>query len=433
MRDDYAIETGTKIYALLKRLFPICRSLTGAGVRQTLSILRELLPDIHVHEVPSGTPCFDWHIPKEWNICDAYILDPQGHKILDFHQNNLHVLGYSVPVDQEMSLQELLPHLHSLPEQPDAIPYLTSYYQERWGFCLADRQKNALQEGIYRVKIDSELKEGHLTYGELLIPGKGDQEVLLSTNICHPSMANNELSGPCVTAYIAHWLLSLKQRRYSYRILFIPETIGSIYYLSQHLKELQQKVVAGFVVACIGDERVYSYLPSRAGNTLADQAALHVLKHLSPNFIRYTYLQRGSDERQYCSPGIDLPIASILRSKYGTYPEYHTSLDNLEFVTPTGLGGGYHALKLALEALEKNIIPVKTVLCEPQLGKRGLYPTLSTKQTGAAVAKMMNLLVYSDGAHSLLDIAEKIHVPIWELYPICEKLAENGLLHLNNH
>lgn len=418
---------GNEIHTLMKRLFPICRSLTGNGVRETLSILKEHLP-LTLHEVPSGTPVFDWTVPDEWNIRSAYILDPQGKKIVDLHDHNLHVVGYSVPVDQEISLEELQSHLYSLPDQPDAIPYITSYYQKRWGFCLTHKQRASLQPGTYRVKIDSTLQPGSLTYAELLLPGQTDKEIFLSTYICHPSMANNELSGPCVTTFLAKWLLSIHKRRYSYRIIFIPETIGSITYLSRHLADLQKKVAAGFVVTCIGDERTYSYLPSRNGHTLSDLAAQHVLKHLAPDFKRYTYLNRGSDERQYCSPGVDLPMATIMRSKYGVYPEYHTSLDNLTLVTPAGLAGGYNALKRAIEAIENNPTPKATVPCEPQLGKRGLYPTLSTKTSGQQVAKMMNLLAYSDGTRSLLEIAEIMGVPTWELYPIYEQLESHGLL-----
>jgi aminopeptidase-like protein len=420
-------EIGQEIHALAAKLFPICRSLTGDGVRKTLKIIQELLPQLSIYEVPSGTQCFDWTVPKEWNIRDAYIKDPDGKRIVDFKNSNLHVVGYSTPVDGEFSLGELQAHLYSLPDQPNAIPYITSYYKEHWGFCLTHEQRSRLKEGKYHVKIDSELKEGHLTYGELLIPGEVEEEVFLSTDVCHPSMANNELSGPCVTAFIARWL-SQERRYYSYRIVFIPETIGSILYISKHLQELKKRVIAGFVVACIGDERTYSYLSSRAGNTLADQAALHALKHIDPNFVRYSYLERGSDERQYCSPGVDLPMASIMRSKYGTYPEYHTSLDDLQFVTPEGLTGGYTALRLAIEAIDKNCYPMATVLCEPQLGKRGLYPTLSTKTSGGSVRKMMNLLAYSDGTRSLLDIADVSQIPIWELYPLCEQLSASHLL-----
>lgn len=420
-------EVGNDIHALMKRLFPICRSLTGHGVRETLAILKEYIP-LTLHEVPSGTQVFDWTVPDEWNIRSAYIIGPNGEKIVDFKDHNLHVVGYSVPVDQEISLEELQSHLYSLPDQPGAIPYITSYYQKRWGFCLTHKQRSSLKPGTYRVKIDSTLEPGSLTYAELLLPGQTDKEIFLSTYICHPSMANNELSGPCVTTYLAKWLLTFPKRRYSYRIVFIPETIGSITYLSRNLASLQQKVAAGFVVTCIGDERAYSYLPSRNGHTLSDLAAQHVLKHLAPDFKRYTYLNRGSDERQYCSPGVDLPMATIMRSKYGAYPEYHTSLDDLTLVTPKGLAGGYQALKLAIEAIENNPVPKVTVLCEPQLGKRGLYPTLSTKTSGQQVAKMMNLLAYSDGTRSLLEIAEIVGVSAWELFPIYEELENHGLL-----
>jgi aminopeptidase-like protein len=421
-------DIGGELHRLAQRLWPIGRSLTGHGVRASLAILKEYLPALTVHEVPSGTTCFDWTVPREWNIRAAWIVGPDGNKVVDFADNNLHVVGYSTPVRATLSLAELAPHLYSLPEQPDAIPYITSYYKERWGFCLAHRQKEALPEGQYRVHIDSELTDGSLTYGELLIPGETADEVFLSTYVCHPSMANNELSGPCVATYLARWLGTLPRRRYSYRVVFIPETIGSIVYLSRHLAELRARVKAGFVLTCIGDDRTYSYLESRLGNTLADQAARHALRHHYPEFKHYSFLHRGSDERQYGSPGVDLPVASIMRSKYGTYPEYHTSLDNLELVTPSGLNGGFHAVRRALQAIEMNCLPCATIQCEPQLGKRGLYPTLSTKATGAQVKNMMNLLAYADGEHSLLAIAEKIEVPIWELRLLFDSLAAHGLL-----
>jgi len=260
------------------------------------------------------------------------------------------------------------------------------------------------------------------------LPGELDQEIFLSTYICHPSMANNELSGPVVTTALSQWLKTLTDRKYTYRIVFIPETIGSIVYLSQNIEYLKEQVIAGFNITCVGDDRCFSYLPSRNGNTLSDFVALHVLKHTDPDFIRYTWLDRGSDERQYCAPGVDLPIASIMRSKYGEYPEYHTSLDNLELVTPTGLQGGYDALRKAIEIIEKNVYLKSTVLCEPQLGNRGLYPTLSTKESGRQVRAMMNMLSYCDGQNSLLDIAELIDEPFWELFPLADKLIKQDLL-----
>jgi len=416
------------MYSWARDLYPINRSLTGTGVRQTLAYLGNLLPGLVMHEVPSGTKAFDWTVPDEWTIRDAYIADESGKRVVDFQQHNLHVVGYSEPVDLWLDREELEQYLHSLPGQPDAIPYVTSYYKRRWGFCLTHNQRVALPQGLYHVVVDSDLKPGVLNYAELILPGETDEEVLLSTYICHPSMANNELSGPIVTTALAQWLQSLEKRRYTYRIVFIPETIGSIVYLSKNIDQLKRQVIAGFNITCIGDDRCYSYLPSRNGSTLSDQAALHVLHHTDTNFKRYSWLDRGSDERQYCAPGVDLPIATIMRSKYGEYPEYHTSLDNLNLITPSGLEGGYKAIRRAIEILEQNVYLRATVICEPQLGRRDLYPTLSTKESGEQVKAMMNLISYSDGTFTLLEIADLIREPFWELMPIVEKLVIHGLL-----
>lgn len=420
---------GDSIYRLCCDLYPICRSITGSGVRHTLDIIkRNHLPDLTIHEIPSGTRCFDWVIPDEWNIRDAYIIGPDGYKIVDFQKSNLHVIGYSVPVDQIMTLADLQEHLYSLPDQPNAIPYVTSYYKRHWGFCLSHESRQRLREGDYRVVIDSELSPGHLTYGELIIPGSCTKEIFLSTYVCHPSLANNEVSGPAVTTFVAKQLLALASRRYTYRIIFIPETIGSIAYLSRHVETMKANMLAGFNVTCVGDDRAYSFLPSRQGNTLADQTALHVLRHLHPNFRKYSWLDRGSDERQYCSPGVDLPVASVMRSKYGEYPEYHTSLDSLDFISPSGLLGAYEVLYKCIECIEQNKRLKVTVLCEPQLAKRGLYPTQSTKDSGKLTRKMMNTISYCDGYHSLLDIAEKVEAPMWDLAPIVDQLMAAGLV-----
>ncbi len=419
---------GEEMHDLCHELFPICRSITGNGFRESLAILQRYAPSMKRIEVPTGTKCFDWEVPKEWNIKDAYIITPNGKKICDFKKSNLHVVGYSVPINKVINYDELQEHLHSLPEQPTAIPYVTSYYKERWGFCITQEERDKLTPGEYKVFIDSELKNGSLTYGELIIPGGSEKEIFISSYLCHPSMANNELSGPVVSVFLSKWISELKNRKYTYRIVIIPETIGSITYLSRHYQSLQRNVIAGFNVSCIGDEQAYSYLPSRQTNTVSDKVALHVLKHLHPDFVSYSYLDRGSDERQYCSPGIDLPVCSIMRTKYGCYPEYHTSLDDLNLVTPSGLYGGYEVLKKAVECLEMDQILCPTVLCEPQLGKRGLYPTISTKSSGLEVRDMMNYLAYCDGQSSNLEIAERINKPLWKLRETIDKLRHEGVI-----
>ena len=343
-------------------------------------------------------------------------------------------MGYSEPVDKWLTLDELEPHLYSLPDQPNAIPYITSYYERRWGFCLAHNQRKTLKPGRYHAFVDSDLKPGVLNYGELILPGDSDKEIFLSTYICHPSMANNELSGPVVTMALVQWLSTLDIRRYTYRIVFIPETIGSIVYLSKNIDHLKQHVIAGFNITCIGDDRCYSYLPSRDGSTPSDKAALHVLKHIDPEFNHYTWLDRGSDERQYCAPGIDLPIATIMRSKYGEYPEYHTSLDDLNLVTPSGLEGGFNSLKRAIESIEKNVYPKVKVLGEPNLSNRSLSPTISTKLSMKESLLIRHFISFCDGKKNVIEIANLLDKPIWELWPIIESLILNGLISVKrNH
>ncbi len=417
---------GREMHELLSRLFPICRSITGDGVRETLSILGELAP-LDVHEVPTGTKAFDWTVPPEWNIRDAFIADEQGNKVVDFKRNNLHVIGYSTPVDRWLPLSELQDHLHSREDYPDAIPYVTSYYEKRWGFCIAHNKRVGLKDGNYRVFIDSELRPGHLTYAECIIPGELQQEVFLSTYVCHPSMANDELSGPVVATFISRWLAT-SPRRYTYRIIFIPETIGAITYLSRHREEMRKNTIAGFNLSCIGDERTYSYVASRYENTLADKIALHALSFKRPGFARYSFLKRGSDERQYGSPGVDLPLVTLCRSKYGTYPEYHTSLDNLDLVTPAGLQGGYELVKDCIQLIEHNRKYRVTCYGEPNLSRRGLYPTLGTSSSTRSVRSVLDLIAYADGSNDLVDIGNITGIPAWELHPMAEKLVEAGVL-----
>ncbi|NLE74851.1 MAG: DUF4910 domain-containing protein [Actinobacteria bacterium] len=417
---------GLDMHRMASKLFPICRSITGDGLRKTLAIIAREIP-LQITEVPSGTRVFDWIVPREWNIRGAWIKDSSGRRIVDFADTNLHVVGYSTPVDATVSLAELEKHLYSLPSQPDAVPYITSYYEERWGFCLTHRCRQELADGDYHVFIDSDLSEGSLTYGEVLIPGETRDEIFLSTYVCHPSMANNELSGPVVATYLVKWLLT-RPRRYSYRVIFVPETIGSLTYLSRNLDSMRRHVVAGFNLTCLGDGRAYSFLPSRNGDTLADRVALNVLRHEHPEFIQYTFLDRGSDERQYCSPGVDLPVVSVMRSKYGAYPEYHTSLDDLNLVTPAGLQGGFDVVRMCLDLLENNYFFRTTCLGEPQLGRRGLYPTLSTRESSQQVQEMMNLLAFADGTADLIEISNCIGVPARRLHSLAQTLGAAGLL-----
>ena len=427
MENEKLLNNGEKMFALMQELWPICRSITGAGVRETLTIISKQLPEMVTYEIPTGTPCFDWEVPKEWAISDAFIIDPNGRKIVNFSDTNLHVVNYSIPIDIELDLEELETHLHSLPEQPDAVPYVTSYYNETWGFCISHKLRKSLIPGRYKVRIDSELKVGKLTYGEVLLPGSSSKEILISTYMCHPSMANNELSGPCLTTQLATWLKTI-DRQYSYRIVFVPETIGAVCYISRNLKQLKENVVAGYVVTCVGDERAWSFMPSRNGVTLSDHAARHVLKHVAPDFTEYSFLERGSDERQYCSPGVDLPISSVMRSKYATYPEYHTSLDNLDLVTAKGLGDALVAYQKIIESLELNCIPVCKVLCEPKMSDRGLRPTIGKVGSAESCKNLMNLIAYADGKKTLLEISEIINVPAWELRDLVETLVKLDVL-----
>ena len=422
--------TGREIYSFARRIFPITRSLTGEGVRQTLLEIKKLGVDLRICKVSSGTEVYDWHIPNEWNISEAFIIGPAGEKIVDFRDNNLHVVGYSEPVDLELSLDELLSHVHSLPQRPAAIPYVTSYYERRWGFCMSENQRKELKPGKYRAVIKSTLKPGEMNYGEVLIPGRSPKEVFLSTYICHPSMANNEVSGPAVLSFIAKFLQESKEQpNLSYRIVFVPETIGAIAYISRNLKVLQEQVLAGMNVTCVGDDRAYSYLPSRQGNTLADRALRTVLPHFDKNFKRYSFIQRGSDERQYCAPGVDLPVCSFMRSKYGEYPEYHTSDDNLQLISADALGDSFLVIQKWVAILDNNTRYRVKVRCEPQLGKRGLYSTLGGQENGQSLGKKLtDVFTYSDGEKDTLEVSKIIGLSFEETHRLAKILLEHDLI-----
>lgn len=416
------------------RLWPITRSLTGNGNRKSLQILSELI-DLEITEVPSGSKCFDWEIPPEWNIQEAWIKNSKGEKIIDFSNNNLHILGYSEPFHGKLEFQDLKPHLYSLPEQPELIPYLTSYYKRRWGFCLSENQLREMDKNeIYEVFIDSSFNEnGSMTIGESVIEGEDKKEILFSTYLCHPSMASNELSGPLVSAFIYQKLKEQKDLRYTYRFLFVPETIGSIYMLSVKGDFWKENLVAGFVVTCIGDDGKFTYKKSRRGNSLPDEASIAILSQTEEDFNIIDFFPNGSDERQYCSPGFNLPVGSLMRTMYGRYPEYHTSADNKDFISFEAMENAVYKYLEIIEVLERNEKYINTIpYGEPQLGKRGLYPTLgSNKKTEEAVKTMMWILNLSDGTNDLLTISKRSEIPVKELIPTIDKLLANGILKKN--
>lgn len=422
------MNVGQNMYQLAERLFPICRSLTGNGFRESLRILTEGLADFRTYEIPTGTQVFDWMVPKEWNIRGGYIETLDGKRIIDFVDTNLHVLGYSTPIDAVLSRDELLEHVYTQPDQPDWIPYVTSYYKERWGFCMSEKQKQTLTEAQYHIVIDSELKEGSLTLGDIVIKGETDEEIMFTTYLCHPSMANNELSGPVVWRALIDYVLAMPKRRYTYRFVINPETIGSIAYLSKNLDVLKKRLVAGFVLSCVGDNRTYSYVESKYANTLADRVVRNVLSYHYPEYKTYSFLKRGSDERQYCSAGVDLPVCGICRSKYGVYPEYHTSADDMSLISPEGLQGAYEVCTKIINTLENNAYYMMICKGEPQLGKRGFYTTVSQKGSSVDIDAMLDFIAYADGMNDLITISNIVKQPIDILIPIVQKLLEAKIL-----
>ena len=418
-------DIGREMYDIAEKLFPINRSLTGEGVRETLRILKEYLPEIEVFEVPSGTPVFDWVVPREWECTDAYIEDMEGNRIIDFRKLNLHVVGYSLPMDEVLEWDQLKELIYTQPDQPEVTPYITSYYEERSGFCMPENLKQQLEEkgGRYHAVIKSRLFNGSLTYGECILPGESEKEIFISTYVCHPSMANNECSGPALAVRLAKWVKERKHK-YTYRFVFLPETIGSITYLSGHYRELKKNTLAGFVV----DDRAYSMVESRYGNTLTDRLLRNVLSSIDPGYRHYTYLDRGSDERQYNAPGIDLPVCTFSRSKYGKYPEYHTSADDMRLISSSGFAGSFRVMTRCMEILEKNENYLVRVLCEPMLSKRNLQSTISRKGTYEKVKRLRNFIAYADGTNDLLEIADRIHESAYDLLPIVKELREVGVL-----
>mgnify|MGYP001387388080 CR=1 FL=1 len=410
------------MYSWAKDLFPITRSITGPGVRETLNYLKNIVPNLIIKKVKSGEKYFDWKVPDEWFPKEAWVKNQKGKKVIDFKKNNLHLVGYSKSIKKTMRLNELKKNLYSLASQPNAIPYVTSYYNKQWGFCLKENDKKKLKNEKYDVFIDAPFKKGFLNYGEIIIRGKLKKEIFLSTYICHPSLANNEISGPVVAIALSKWIKKIKNRKYTYRIVFLPETIGSIIYISKNLNKLKKNVIAGFNITCVGDTRCYSYIPSRNEDTLADKVSLNILKFVDPKFKKYSWLDRGSDERQYCAPGIDLPVVTICRSKFGTYPEYHTSLDNLNLISSKGLETSLSLIKKIILSIENNQIPKSKILCEPQMGRRKMYPTLSIKNNYQESKTIMDIISYCDGKNDLIDISNKLNISVFEIYKIIKIL-----------
>jgi aminopeptidase-like protein len=422
---------GEEMHRFIAELFPICRSITGDGVRETLRKVEGHIP-LEIYEVPTGTQVFDWTIPKEWNIKDAYIKNARGDRVVDFRKSNLHVISYSLPVRAKMSLEELKNHIYTLPDHPDWIPYRTSYYQEQWGFCLSQNQLLGMTDEEYEICIDSTLEPGHLTYGESVIEGETTDEILLSCHVCHPSLCNDNLSGVALIAFLAKHLRPLSLR-YTYRFLFIPGTIGSIAWLCLN-EGKTERIKHGLVTACVGDAGISTYKKSRRGNAEIDQAVAHVLKTSGKEFQIIDFFPYGYDERQYCSPGFDLPVGCLMRTPHGKYPEYHTSADNLGFVAPEALEDSFINYLRVINVLEHNQTYINRLpKCEPQLGKRGLYAAVGGSADAATrQLAMLWVLNGSDGNHTLLDIAERSGMKFEDLQEVSVILAGNGLLEIRS-
>ncbi len=420
---------GTDCFGLIEKLYPICRSITGDGVRQTLHEIKENIP-LEIHEIPTGTAVFDWSIPKEWNIKDAWVINHRKEKVIDFNKSNLHILNYSIPYQGKLTFSQLKPHLYSLPEFPDWIPYRTSYHHPHWGFCVSHNDLLQMEDGEYEVFIDSSLESGSLTYGEFLVPGQTKDEVLISCHICHPSLCNDNLSGIAIATHLAKTLSDTKNR-YSYRFIFIPATIGAITWLYFN-KNKTKRIKHGLVATLLGDPGKFHYKKSRRGNAEIDRAAIYALQNSGYEFEIRNFSPYGYDERQYCSPGFNLPVGCFMRSPHGEFPEYHTSADNLGFIHPEYLSQSFLVLKQIFEVLENNrkYVNLKPY-CEPQLGKRGLYQQISGDNDQTKKDKQLSLLWLlnqSDGNQDLLNIANKSGIKFDIMKKAADNLVESGLL-----
>lgn len=421
------METDCSLLNLIKELYPICRSITGGGVRETLRIIQKRVP-LEIQEVPSGTKVFDWTVPLEWNVTDAYVMNREGKRVIDFQSHNLHLMSYSVPVRKKMSLEELRPHLFSLPAHPEWIPYRTSYYKENWGFCMRHVDFEELSDGEYDVVIDSTLQAGSLTYGELYLPGEASDEILVSCHVCHPSLCNDNLSGITVAVKLAE-TIAARSRRYSYRFLFIPGTIGSITWLARN-EQIVPRIRHGLVITGVGDAGNVTYKKSRQGNAEIDRAMTHVLRHSGEAHSIIDFSPYGYDERQYCSPGFNLPVGCFMRTLHGQYPEYHSSADNFDLVRSESLSRSYADCLQAFELLEGNRVYVsQNPRCEPQLGRRGLYRAVAGQQENQCrELALLWVLNMSDGRHALLDIADRAALPFGQIQSAAEALVEAELL-----
>lgn len=415
---------GNKIYKLIKNLWSYNRSLAGKENRKTLNVLKKINPKLKILEFKSGEKIFDWKVPKEWNVREAWIKDQHDNKIIDFKDNNLHLVNFSTSIKKKINKKQLLKKIHTIKKLPNAIPYITSYYKKNWGFCMKYKDLKKLRDKFYFINIDSNFIEGSMSMGEIIIPGKSSKQILISTYICHPSMANNELSGPCLSIYLSKWIMK-KKRKYTYRFIFLPETIGSITYIKKNFKNLKKNVICGLNITCVGDNKNYSFLPSRKQNGILDKIIQNILIEKKITYKKYSWINRGSDERQYCWPNTDLSISSLMRSKYHEYPEYHTSLDKLDsVVTKKGLQNSFNIYQQIIKSLETKDFPISTTFCEPMLSRLNLYPKIGNANKYSKLKLksklILNILSYCDGNNSIEEISDKCAVKF--LY--CKKILQ---------